>query len=213
MRLTGGLDRGRRLFVPRGSRTRPTAAKVREAIFNILGPPAGPVLDLCAGSGALGLEALSRGAPSAVFVDRDPAALAALRRNLRETGLEAKGVVLAADVRSGLRRLAAATRGPGAQPGPPQPAEGEPRGRGKALPAQRFSWVFLDPPYAKETEGLLAELSGADILSECAVVVVEHDRRHRPPASVGELFLTDRREYGDTELSFYRCSGYRCSGS
>ena len=58
MRLTGGLDRGRRLFVPRGSRTRPTAAKVREAIFNILGPPPGPVLDLYAGSGALGLEAL-----------------------------------------------------------------------------------------------------------------------------------------------------------
>ena len=73
MRLTGGLDRGRRLFVPRGSRTRPTASKVREAIFNILGPPPGPVLDLYAGSGALGLEALSRGAASAVFVERDGA--------------------------------------------------------------------------------------------------------------------------------------------
>lgn len=202
MRLTGGLDRGRRLFVPRGSRTRPTAAKVREAIFNILGPPAGPVLDLCAGSGALGLEALSRGAPSAVFVDRDPAALAALRRNLRETGLDGKGVVLGTDVRTALRRLALASQADTAEP------EQRPSARhGKALPAQRFSWVFLDPPYAKETEGLLAELSGADILSECAVVIVEHDSRHRPPASVGELFLTDRREYGDTELSFYRCSG------
>jgi 16S rRNA (guanine966-N2)-methyltransferase len=181
MRLTGGLDRGRRLFVPRGSRTRPTAAKVREAIFNILGPPPGPVLDLYAGSGALGLEALSRGAPAAVFVERDGAALGALRRNLRESGAESRGTIIGADVRSALRKLSS----------------------GK----QQFSWVFLDPPYIKETEGVLAELSGGDLLTACAVVIVEHDRRHPSPASVGCLFLTDRRQYGDTELSFYRCSG------
>src|SRR5215467_15516980 len=84
MRLTGGSDRGRRLRAPRGAHTRPTAAKVREAIFNILGPPPdGSVLDLYAGTGALGLEALSRGASSAVFVERDHAAIVALRRNLR----------------------------------------------------------------------------------------------------------------------------------
>jgi 16S rRNA (guanine966-N2)-methyltransferase len=181
MRLTGGLDRGRRLFVPRGARTRPTASKVREAIFNILGPPPGPVLDLFAGSGALGLESLSRGAPSAVFVERDGAALAALRRNLREAAVEARARILAGDVRSALRKLA------GAQ--------------------ERFSWVFLDPPYVKDTAGVLAELSGSDLLTSCAVVIVEHDRRHPPPDRAGCLFLTDRRQYGDTELSFYRCSG------
>ncbi|HVR61410.1 MAG TPA: RsmD family RNA methyltransferase, partial [Polyangia bacterium] len=71
MRLTGGTDRGRRLVTPRGHRTRPTGAKVREAMFNILGPPPeGAVLDLFAGTGALGLEALSRGAARAVFVER-----------------------------------------------------------------------------------------------------------------------------------------------
>src|ERR1700761_793341 len=113
MRLTGGLGRGRLLLVPRGSRTRPTASKVREAIFNILGPPAGPVLDLYAGTGALGLEALSRGAPAAVFVERDPNALSALRRNLRELGEltskdgEGRATVIGADVRTALRRLAA----------------------------------------------------------------------------------------------------------
>jgi 16S rRNA (guanine(966)-N(2))-methyltransferase RsmD len=154
---------------------------VREALFNILGPPPGAVLDLYAGSGALGLEALSRGAPSAVFVERDGAALSALRRNLREAGAEDKGTVIGADVRSALRKL----------------AHGD----------QRFSWVFLDPPYIKETDGVLAELSGGDLLTACAVVIVEHDRRHPSPASVGGLFLTDRRQYGDTELSFYRCSG------
>jgi 16S rRNA (guanine(966)-N(2))-methyltransferase RsmD len=181
MRLTGGLDRGRRLIAPRGGRTRPTASRVREAIFNILGPPPdGRVLDLYAGSGALGIEALSRGSGAAVFVEREHAALVALRRNLREVGLEDRSTVIAADVCSALRRLA---------------------GRG-----DRFCWVFLDPPYARETEGVLAELSGTDLLTPCAVVVVEHDSRHRPPASVGELFLTDRRQYGDTELSFYRCS-------
>jgi len=154
---------------------------VREALFNILGPPPGPVLDLYAGSGALGLEALSRGAPSAVFVERDGAALSALRRNVRESGVEERGTVIGADVRSALRKLAQGS--------------------------QQFSWVFLDPPYIKETDGVLAELSGGDLLTACAVVIVEHDRRHPSPASVGCLFLTDRRQYGDTELSFYRCSG------
>jgi 16S rRNA (guanine966-N2)-methyltransferase len=184
MRLTGGLDRGRHLIAPKGARTRPTAAKVRQALFNILGPPAGPVLDLYAGTGALGLEALSRGAPQAVFVERDPAALSALRRNLRETKTEDRATILGADVRVALRRLGSQTN----QFGP-------------------FSWVFLDPPYVRETEGLLGELCGLDLLSECAVVVVEHDRRHRPADRVGCLFLTDRRSYGDTELSFYRSSG------
>jgi 16S rRNA (guanine(966)-N(2))-methyltransferase RsmD len=181
MRLTGGLDRGRRLIVPRGARTRPTASKVREAIFNILGPPPGPVLDLYAGTGALGLEALSRGAPAAVFVERDGAALGALRRNLREVGMDGRATVIGADVRTALRRLAAA--------------------------GERFSWVFLDPPYVREMAGVLEELSGSDLLSTCAVVILEHDKRMRPPESVGCLFLTDRRQYGDTELSFFRCSG------
>jgi 16S rRNA (guanine966-N2)-methyltransferase len=181
MRLTGGQDRGRRLFVPRGSRTRPTASRVREALFNILGPPPGRVLDLYAGSGALGLEALSRGATAAVFVERDGAALGALRRNLREAGIDDRTSVIGADVRTALRKLAAM--------------------------GQKFSWIFLDPPYAKETEGVLAELSGSELLTSCAVVIIEHDRRNQPPESAGGLFLTDRRQYGDTELSFYRCSG------
>jgi 16S rRNA (guanine966-N2)-methyltransferase len=184
MRLTGGLDRGRRLIAPRGRQTRPTGAKVREAIFNILGPPPdGRVLDLYAGTGALGIEALSREARSVVFVERDQAALAALRRNIRELQLDERSTVIPTDVCTALRRLAA------------------------EQPRSPFSWVFLDPPYVKESAGVLAELSGSELLTPCAVIVVEHDRRHRPPPSAGGLFLTDRRQYGDTELSFYRCSG------
>jgi len=121
MRLTGGLDRGRKLRAPRGSHTRPTAAKVREAIFNILGPPPeGSVLDLYAGTGALGIEALSRGAHRAVFVERDHQALVVLRRNLRELGVEERSSVLGGEVCGALRRLASQE--------------------------EHFSWVFLDPP-------------------------------------------------------------------
>jgi 16S rRNA (guanine966-N2)-methyltransferase len=135
------------------------------------------VLDLYAGTGALGLEALSRGARRPGVVAPEHPAPGVLRREL---GLEDRSSVIGAEVCSALRRLA---------------ANGE-----------HFSWVFLDPPYAKETEGVLAELSGGDLLASCAVVIVEHDRRHRPSASVGGLFVTDRRQYGDTELSFFRGS-------
>lgn len=187
MRLTGGLDRGRRLKAPRGLRTRPTAAKIREAIFNILGPPPeGAVLDLFAGTGALGLEALSRGARKVVFVERDRHALAVLRQNLRELGAESRSTVIAADVCTGIRRLAVSIS------------------HEDRFSEDRFSWVFMDPPYANEVDDILAELSDKDLLAGCAVVIVEHDKRHRPPASIGGLFLTDHREYGDTELSFYR---------
>lgn len=187
MRLTGGSDRGRRLKAPRGLRTRPTAAKIREAIFNILGPPPeGAVLDLFAGTGALGLEALSRGARKVVFVERDRNALTVLRQNLRELGFENRSTVIAADVGTGIRRLAASISSD------------------DRFSEDRFSWVFMDPPYAIEAENVLGELSEKELLNGCAVVIVEHDKRHRPPASIGGLFLTDRREYGDTELSFYR---------
>jgi 16S rRNA (guanine966-N2)-methyltransferase len=179
MRLTGGLERGRRLRAPRGAGTRPTGAKVREAIFNILGPPPQePVLDLFAGTGALGLEALSRGATTACFVERDARALAALHRNLRDLGLAGRARVMGTDVLAALRQLAEA--------GP-------------------FGWVFLDPPYAAAVvEPALSALAGGDLLASGAVIIVEHDKRHVPPEAVGGLHLTDRRFYGDTGVSFYR---------
>jgi 16S rRNA (guanine966-N2)-methyltransferase len=201
MRLTGGSDRGRRLKAPRGQRTRPTAAKIREAIFNILGPPPdGAVLDLFAGTGSLGLEALSRGARQVVFVERDRHALTVLRQNLRELDIEARCTVIAADVCTGIRRLAASISGA-------RLSETRREGwndRFSEDRKDRFSWVFMDPPYDNDATDILAELSDKDLLAGCAVVIVEHDRRHRPPASICGLFLTDRREYGDTELSFYR---------
>jgi 16S rRNA (guanine(966)-N(2))-methyltransferase RsmD len=180
MRLTGGADRGRKLRAPRGAATRPTASRVREAIFNILGhPPATAILDLFAGTGALGIEALSRGAPKAVFVEREGRALAALGRNLREIGVADRAVVLSSSVHAAIGRL----------------AHGE----------ERFGWVFVDPPYAtSDADRTLEALAGSDLLASGAVVVIEHDKRRALPESVGVLRLSDRRAYGDTAVSFYR---------
>lgn len=182
MRVIAGAERGRKLRAPRGATTRPTGAKVREAIFNILGPlPPNPVLDLFAGTGALGIEALSRGASRATFVERDPRALAALHRNLRDFGLNTRARVLDGKVAPALQRLA------------------DERG-------EKFGSVFVDPPYAAgEVESVLAMLAGGDILDTGAVIVVEHDRHHVPPEQVGTLHMVDRRFYGDTGISFYRC--------
>jgi 16S rRNA (guanine966-N2)-methyltransferase len=182
MRVTAGAERGRKLRAPRGATTRPTGAKVREAIFNILGPlPPSPVLDLFAGTGALGIEALSRGASRATFVERDQRALSALHRNLREFDLAGRARVIVSSVEMALHRLSVEEQ-------------------------EKFAWVFVDPPYAAgAVESVLGLLSGGCLLDTGAVVIVEHDRHNIPPERVGVLEMVDRRFYGDTGLSFYRC--------
>jgi 16S rRNA (guanine966-N2)-methyltransferase len=149
VRVVAGEFRGRRLAAPRGVRTRPTADRVREALFSMLGDVSGArVLDLYAGSGALGIEALSRGAGSAVFVDRDPRAVAAIERNLESLGLEQE--VLRQDAVRFLAR-----------------AEGT------------FDLVFCDPPYdsASRLAGPLAQGLPA-LTSEHARIVTESDKRN-----------------------------------
>ena len=169
MRVIAGSHGGRTLAAPRGQATRPTSDRVREALFSILGDISGAeVLDLYAGSGALAIEALSRGAASATLVDSAPAAIASVRRNLTALGLEAR--VRREDVRAFLR---AASRS-----------------------APQYDLVFLDPPYRHSSE-LGAELSVAlaPMLAQGARVVTESDRR--APLTL-ELPLLDERRYGDT---------------
>ena len=149
IRIVAGQWRGRRLATPRGRDTRPTSDRVREALFSILGALDGErVLDLFAGSGALGLEALSRGAASATLVERAPAALRALRDNVADLGASAE--VVAADALVWLR----VAREQGAQ----------------------YDLVFLDPPY-RTAAGLGRELEVAPVLAAGARVVAESDRR------------------------------------
>jgi 16S rRNA (guanine966-N2)-methyltransferase len=148
VRVVAGEFRGRRLAAPRGARTRPTADRVREALFSMLGDVSGArVLDLYAGSGALGIEALSRGAGSAVFVERDARAVAVIERNLASLGLEQQVV------RQDAVRFLARAQG-------------------------MFDLVFCDPPYdsASRLAGQLAERLPA-MTSADARIVTESDKR------------------------------------
>jgi len=176
MRIVRGSLGGRVLRAPHGAATRPTSEKVREAIFNILPDVERlQVLDMFAGSGALGIEALSRGAAHATFIDQSKPALAVLRQNLRELGIEARATVLSGDAVS----LAA-----------------------RHVPASPWQLVFIDPPYASDLAVRAAESLAH--LADDAVIVIEHDRRNAPPEQLGSLLRTDHRRYGDTLVSFYR---------
>ena len=163
MRVIGGHDRGRRLRAPRGLRTRPTADRVRVTLFDVLGPAvAGArVLDLFAGTGAVGIEALSRGAARVVLVERDQSALRALRANLAALGASrAAARVMAGDVLRVLPEL-------GAQEGP-------------------FDFVFVDPPYATTLAGRTLEaLAAARICRDGTEVVVQHSTRTVLPGRAG----------------------------
>lgn len=179
MRIIAGRWRGRRLATVRGS-MRPTADRVREAIFNILGDwvEGVRVLDLFAGTGALGIEALSRGARQAVFVEEDPTSLRVLRKNLANCQVGEVTQVLPMAVPMALQRLARQER--------------------------QFELILLDPPYgrglAAQTLGLLAH---SKLVNAEARLVVEYGRQDQVPEVCRSLTQTDRRRYGETLIAFY----------
>ena len=177
MRVISGELGGRRLRSARGEQTRPTAARVREALFSMLGALEGAVvLDLFAGSGALGIEALSRGAARATFVERAPRALAALRANIAGLGLRERCEIRGTDALAALR------------------AGGQ------------YDLVFIDPPYAAAAElgdALSRELPA--VLAAGARVVSESDRR-APLELELECSLVRERRYGDTMIRIHATS-------
>ena len=216
MRVIAGQYRSRTLQAPSGLGTRPTSDRLRETLFNVLAPriEGAAFLDLYAGSGAVGIEALSRGAASASFVERAPAALAVLRANLASLGVSEGFWINPGSVRGWLRRF-------DSEPGPGPKAGSVPGSKmGSALASepgqkpvlsQAFDLVFLDPPYdaAEEYAATLGLLGGAarGLLSAGALVIAEH--RGKGGAKVkleqryGELELTRLLEQGDAALSFY----------
>jgi len=175
VRVTGGRLGGRRLRSP-AEGARPTSDRVREALFTRLGDLAGTtVLDLYAGTGVLGAEALSRDAKFAVFVECAPRCVAVLKRNLKSLGLEQQTQVLAMDAARAVRQL----------------------GRS----GEHFDLVLLDPPYASdEIPRALEALCASGVLAPGATVVVEHHRRHAVPVVPG-LGAPDIREYGETAIT------------
>jgi 16S rRNA (guanine966-N2)-methyltransferase len=176
MRVIAGSARGIQLIAPRGEGTRPVTDRVKETLFGILGPRVvdARVVDLYAGSGALGIEALSRGAAHATFVERDRRAVAAIRQNLERARLAASASVLGQDV---LRFLAAPPDAP-------------------------YQLAFVDPPYSEQELGApLWRL--ATLLAPNATVVVKHFWRTDVPAVPG-LAVERTRRFGETALTFLR---------
>ena len=181
MRIVAGIARGRRLRAPKGRLVRPTADRVKEAVFSILESRQGcagrSILDLFAGAGTLGIEALSRGASEAVFVEPSRAAADAIHANLEATGLVGEVLEMPAD--RAIKRLAGSGR--------------------------RFGGVFIDPPYG---EGWIARtldaLAAADLVTGGGWIVVEHGRSEPPAVEIGGLVQELTRRYGDTHIALYR---------
>jgi 16S rRNA (guanine(966)-N(2))-methyltransferase RsmD len=182
-RIIGGKGRGRRLKAPKGMETRPTGARVRQTLFDILAPHlvGCRFLDAFAGSGAVGLEALSRGAARVVLVDHDREAVAAIEHNVRLLAPEDGQVeVLRQDARTAGRALV--DRG------------------------VRFDVVFLDPPYESELYLPLLELGGT-LLDAEGVAVAEHFHKKALPERIGGLARGREVRVGDHRLSFYGRAG------
>ncbi|MGA2085270.1 MAG: 16S rRNA (guanine(966)-N(2))-methyltransferase RsmD [Terracidiphilus sp.] len=198
MRIIAGEFRSRTLAAPSGLATRPTSDRLRETLFNVLAPhiEGAAFLDLYAGSGAVGIEALSRGAANIVFVERAPAALAVLRGNLARLALTAGFQIHAGSVYAWLRNS-----GMGAGLG--RKAGREPERKSGLV----FNLVFLDPPYDAAGEyaatlGLLGS-GAAGLLVPGALVIAEHRRKERLEDRYGLLGRTRLLEQGDAALSFY----------
>jgi len=189
MRIISGSAKGRKLAAPKDQRVRPTADRIKEALFSIVASRLGGfddcrVLDLFAGTGNLGIEALSRGSAYAVFIDSHPESVRLIRENIQRAGVTERATVLSKDVLKGVAELA----------------------REKRL----FDLVFVDPPYQQRElrNQVLALLGSGELLADEAIVIIESSAHDELPHAVGSLELNDRRSYGDTALTIYtRSSG------
>jgi|GEM_PF-40545 len=184
VRVISGEARGRPLKAVPGHSTRPTTDKVKEALFSIIGPyfDGGRVLDLFAGTGGLGIEALSRGADHAVFIDANPKSVAVIRHNLEATGLAGKAEVYRNDAGKAVRQL-------------------ERRG-------MKFDLIFLDPPYImKDCADRLLDLAARGLVADGATAVVEHESGFDYGDRFGAFGRRRHATYGEVALSIYRYEG------
>lgn len=180
LRVIAGMHKGRRLATPTWEGLRPTSDRLRETLFNVVGPrvPGSHWVDACAGTGAVGIEALSRGAAHVTFIEHDARAVALITRNLRHCGIEGGYTMSARTVTAGAGHLA-----PGS-----------------------IDVGFLDPPdEAGDLDAMLMAL--AERLAAGGVIVVEHARRRTLPAQCGPVQLTRTVVSGDSALSFYGLPG------
>ncbi|MNW56624.1 Ribosomal RNA small subunit methyltransferase D [compost metagenome] len=180
MRVVSGSARGRNLKAVPGTGTRPTTDKVKEALFSMIGPyfEGGQALDLFAGTGGLGIEALSRGMELAVFVDLEYKSIEVVRANLKTTGFEAKAEVYKNDAERAIKAL--------------------------SKREQKFDLVFLDPPYRlKHGDKLMESMDQLNLLSDGATIVLEYESTYVYPAAFGRFTEVRKAQYGETTLSIY----------
>jgi 16S rRNA (guanine966-N2)-methyltransferase len=190
MRVIAGSHRGRRLSGPQGTVLRPTSDKVREALFSILGTQVsgGRFLDLYAGTGAVGIEALSRGASAVTFVESDPKAVQLLQKNLRTCQLLDRAQICEGQAAAFLDR--------------------------KDWWGGPYDVLFADPPYSALDElDILIHVWRPGLLSERAVVIIEQNSRTELPASIDHAALVRRYVYGDTALYLYGMSTLKSTAS
>jgi 16S rRNA (guanine966-N2)-methyltransferase len=182
VRVIAGTFRSRRLKTPGKVRLRPTSDRLRETLFDVLGPSVEEslFLDLFAGTGAIGIEAISRGADQAIFVEANPAAARLIRTNLESLRIESRAQIIEADAERGLEKIAAQHR--------------------------MAQFIFLDPPYEKQEDYLrvLEFLDSSRLVSPHGVVVAEHGRKVSLPERLDRLERTRVLVQGDAALSFYR---------
>lgn len=189
MRVVSGDLKGRILKAVPGTSTRPTTDKVKESLFNMIGPyfTGGIGLDLFAGSGGLGIEALSRGLDKVLFVDREPKAIHIVNENLKSCGLEEKAEVYRND---SIRALKAIKK--------------------RSL---AFDYIFLDPPYKKQQLVRLLEfISKENLVLEDGLIICEHGSDIQLPPNVGRLKQTRNEKYGIIGITLYKCDGHEEGG-
>ena len=182
IRIITGRLKGRKIPTLQGQGIRPTSLRAREALFSILGPviPGACVADLFAGSGAIGLEALSRGAAKAIFVEQCPEAGRTLENTLAQFNLMSQSQVLVQDVALAIQNPHLVGWGP-------------------------FDVLYIDPPYRFEhSHHLLTQIENADLVASNGHIVYEHFSKMTPPSSIGQWTLTRTAKYGDTALTFYQ---------
>ncbi|MBU5346487.1 16S rRNA (guanine(966)-N(2))-methyltransferase RsmD [Paenibacillus lautus] len=181
MRVVSGSAKGRPLKSVPGTSTRPTTDKVKESIFSMIGPyfEGGALLDLFAGTGGLGIEALSRGMDRAVFIDVEPKSISTIKDNLKAARLEDSAEVYRNDAGRALKAL-------------------EKRG-------YSFDLVFLDPPYRfKNGDELMLDMAERGLLQDSAVVVLEYESSYNYPEKFGDFCCFRTAKYGETAISIYR---------
>lgn len=183
MRVIGGLFRGRRLRATPGQAVRPTSDRLRETLFNVLAPRISDArfLDICAGSGAVGIEALSRGASRATFIDASRRACSVIEANITALGVTGHATIINRDAVAALKRLASA--------------------------GEQYDIIFVDPPYQSEIYSQVIELLGASaLLSDDACVIVEHRAKTPPASDAGDLRAYREIKQGESALTFYELS-------